>query len=526
MLGSQEESMRTIFCLFDSLNRTALGCYGGSDIPTPNFDRFSARSVTYDNHFVGSLPCMPARRDLHTGRLSFMHRSWGPLEPFDNSYPELLKKSGVYSHLVTDHLHYFEDGGATYHTRFSSYDFLRGQENDPWKAMVQAPVARIREKFAEKHYDPSGGGRVNDPERNRLLHTINKEWMDDESEMPGPRCFTSAFEFLNTNRLEDDWLLHLECFDPHEPFDAPTRFKDRFPTGWNGNILNWPRYEKVTDSEDEIAEIRANYAALVAMCDEYFGQLLDYLDKHSMWDDTAVVLTTDHGLLLSEHDWWGKNLQPYYREISHIPLIVHDPRRENAAGSRVSAITRTYDLMPSILDLHGVSPPLEVQGISVLNHIGRATVPKENYALFGMFGGPIGITDGEYDYYLYPTDIHAPGLHEYTLMPMHIRSLMAPQELATAKLVEPFEFTKGAPMLRIDALTDARRIPCVDGKKFQDLGRRLFHTKVDPLQEKPINDPATRKRLFKAMIRILSEHECPSEFYAWFGIDTAVIDED
>jgi arylsulfatase A-like enzyme len=56
---------------------------------------------------------MPARRDLHTGRLNFMHRSWGPLEPFDNSLPELLKKQGVYTHLVSDHLHYFEDGGAT-----------------------------------------------------------------------------------------------------------------------------------------------------------------------------------------------------------------------------------------------------------------------------------------------------------------------------------------------------------------------------------------------------------------------------
>ncbi len=52
--------MRTIFCLFDSLNRTALGCYGGTDIPTPNFDRFAQRAITYDNHFVGSLPCIPA----------------------------------------------------------------------------------------------------------------------------------------------------------------------------------------------------------------------------------------------------------------------------------------------------------------------------------------------------------------------------------------------------------------------------------------------------------------------------------
>ena len=72
--------MRTIFVLFDSLNRSALGCYGGL-IDTPNFDRLAAKSTIFDNHYIGSMPCMPARRDMHTGRLNFLHRSWGPLEP-------------------------------------------------------------------------------------------------------------------------------------------------------------------------------------------------------------------------------------------------------------------------------------------------------------------------------------------------------------------------------------------------------------------------------------------------------------
>ena len=87
--------MKTIFVLFDSLNRKSLGCYGGTAVKTPHFDRLAARAVCFDNHYVGSLPCMPARRDMHTGRLSFLHRSWGPLEPFDNSFAEILHKSGV-----------------------------------------------------------------------------------------------------------------------------------------------------------------------------------------------------------------------------------------------------------------------------------------------------------------------------------------------------------------------------------------------------------------------------------------------
>ncbi|MCC2688338.1 MAG: type phosphodiesterase / nucleotide pyrophosphatase family protein, partial [Rhizobiaceae bacterium] len=70
--------MKAVFVLFDSLNRHMLGCYGGKRISTPNFDRLSRQSVTFDRHYVGSLPCMPARRDMLTGRLTFLHRSWGP----------------------------------------------------------------------------------------------------------------------------------------------------------------------------------------------------------------------------------------------------------------------------------------------------------------------------------------------------------------------------------------------------------------------------------------------------------------
>ncbi|MEK9961264.1 MAG: sulfatase-like hydrolase/transferase, partial [Rhodobiaceae bacterium] len=113
--------MKTLFLLFDSLNRSALGAWGGT-IPTPNFDRLAARSTVFDSHYAGSLPCMPARRDMQTGRLNFLHRSWGPLEPFDDSFAAQLKTGGTYCHLVSDHYHYFEDGGATYHTRYASWD--------------------------------------------------------------------------------------------------------------------------------------------------------------------------------------------------------------------------------------------------------------------------------------------------------------------------------------------------------------------------------------------------------------------
>lgn len=101
--------------MYDSLDRSFLSPYGCDRTHTPIFERLSERATRFDNFYVGSMPCMPARRELHTGHYTFLHRGWDPLEPFDDSIPELLKKSGVYTHLFTDHYHYWQDGGATYH---------------------------------------------------------------------------------------------------------------------------------------------------------------------------------------------------------------------------------------------------------------------------------------------------------------------------------------------------------------------------------------------------------------------------
>ena len=253
--------MKTVFVLFDSLNRLALGTYGGTAVATPNFDRFARKSVTFDKHYVGSLPCMPARRDMHTGRLNFTHRNWGPLEPFDESFARILSKNSNYTHLISDHLHYFENGGWGYANAFDSWDFVRGQEYDALKVMVRPPVERYRERFDERHYPlhtlpekgPITRGNTEKAAFKRLRGAISQEVLSEEDDFPTARCFAKAFEFLDTNRGEDAWFLQLECFDPHEPFVVPERFQAAYDTGRNGKILNWPMYERNTNSPEEIA---------------------------------------------------------------------------------------------------------------------------------------------------------------------------------------------------------------------------------------------------------------------------------
>ncbi|WP_413711822.1 sulfatase [Rhizobium sp. Rhizsp82] len=495
--------MKTVFVLFDSLNRHMLGAYGGTRIPTPNFDRLAARSKVYDKHYVGSLPCMPARRDLLTGRLTFLHRSWGPLEPFDNAFPELLKTKGVHSHLITDHYHYWEDGGATYHNRYSTFEFVRGQESDPWKAMVQPHWERLREKY---HAAQTEGGPVS----KYGPHIVNREFIKEEKDFPSVQCFAHGLEFLDANRNADDWLLQIETFDPHEPFFAPERFKEPFKTGWNGPIRDWPRYGRVDELPEEAEELRANYYAIVSLCDFLLGQLLDYFDEHDLWKDTALVVTTDHGFLLGEHDFWAKNRMNMYEEIVHIPLFVHDPR--NPGRGRVGRLTQSVDVGPTFLDLYGVNSPEETEGYSLLSDRNREAV------LFGYFGGAVNVTDGRYTYHRFPENLEEQEIFQYTLMPNHIGQRFTPEELAGSTLAPPFKWTKQVPLLKVPVTNRSPMYSNYGPGALLEKDTRLYDLQRDPAQAAPISDPEVERWMVQLLKSLMTANDAPPEAFERLAI--------
>ncbi len=497
--------MKLIFVLFDSLNRGSLECYGGKAVPTPNFLRLAARAVTFDNHYVGSLPCMPARRDMHTGRLSFLHRAWGPLEPFDNSFAEVLHRAGIYSHLVSDHYHYWEDGGATYHNRYDTYEFIRGQERDPWKAMVEPPWQRFREMYH--------GLQFSEQRRHKFAqYIINRQFIREYGDFPSVRCFDAGLDFLQQNLGADNWLLHVETFDPHEPFHAPKDFRDAFPTSYRGPILDWPPYARVNEAPEECAELRANYCATVALCDHELGRLLDTMDEQDLWEDTALIVTTDHGFLLGEHDWWAKLIMPCYNEVAHIPLLIYHPAFRHQGGTRRSALTQTIDISATLLDAFGQPAPAENQGFSLLPVLAHDR-PVRSAALYGVFGSAVNITDGRYTYFRYPQDMLRHDLFQYTLMPMHMKEFFSVGELADATLVPPLPFSKGVPLLRVPS-TPKSPVYFGHGPGGQkDTRTVLFDLARDPRQLAPVDDPAVEARLLGQMSSLMLATDAPAESF-------------
>src|SRR5699024_11007995 len=138
---------------------------------------------------------------------------------------------------------------------------------------------------------------------------VNRSYMPTEAEHSQTRTVDNGLHFLHRNAGTDDWLLQIECFDPHEPFFAHQHYRDLFADpdlpaeessdlGGANRPDDWPRYGRVTESDGVVQRTRNRYAALLAMCDHSLGRVLDAMDELDLWNDTMLVVNTDHGFLL------------------------------------------------------------------------------------------------------------------------------------------------------------------------------------------------------------------------------------
>ena len=391
--------MKTILVLSDSLNRHYLPTYGNEWVIAPNITRFAEQSVVFDNHWIGSAPCMPARRDMLTGRLNFLEREWGGLEPYDIPFPHLLRdEGGVYCHMETDHYHYFHGGGENYHLPFNSWAFYRGQEWDPYISKITPPV------------EPEHLGKWKDQ------YVLNQTTYKTAADFPTQRTFQGAIDWLKNNEGEDDYFLWLEVFDPHEPFDCPQKYLDMYDDDWNGPLYNWSGYEKVSEDSEATRHLRKQYAATLTMMDEWFGKLLDELERQNAYEDTLIILTTDHGHLLGEHGLNGKDNWHCWNEVAHIPLIVHLPGSAHA-GERRNQLTQNIDIAPTVCEYHGVEVSHDTHGKSWMSIMKKNTSSEREAVLYGWFGQTVNVTDGINTYFRAPASADNSPLYRYFLTP-------------------------------------------------------------------------------------------------------------
>lgn len=386
---------KAVVVLLDSLNRHMLGAYGGHEFETPNLDRLAARGLRFTNHYTGSLPCMPARHDILVGALDFLWRPWGSIELWERPITYQLRRKNIPTQLFTDHPHLFETGGENYHTDFFAWDYLRGHEGDPWKT---------RE-------DPSWIGAPALPARKRTNghphgYDLSRSHFRAELDFPGPKTMAAAADWLSANgTAHDSFLMFVDEFDPHEPFDTPAPWANRYDPDWDDELIIWPPYatkavESGAISAREARHVRANYGAKLSMIDHWFGKILDAMDEQALWDDTLFILCTDHGHYLGEKDIFGKPKVMQYETLGHTPLMVSYP---GVAAGEVNALSTNVDIHATLVDLFDAEPPHITHGKSLLPVITGESNHVRDWAIGGIFGNWVQIQDGTNKYARAPT---------------------------------------------------------------------------------------------------------------------------
>lgn len=483
--------MRAVMMMFDTLCRNMLPPYGNQQIIAPNFARLAEKTVVFDRSYVGSLPCMPARREIHTGRYNFLHRAWGPLEPFDESMPNLLHRNGIHTHLASDHYHYWESGGSTYHTQYTTWEAFRGQEGDQYCGDMHIPPGETIGR--------NSGWMI---EQDR----VNRKYVVNAEDYSLVQTMDAGLRFIDQNHDMDRWFLQIEAFDPHEPFVCPEEYKDLYPDDYDGPEFEWPKYGSTAGySEAEKRRLRKNYMALLSFCDKQLGRLLDYFDQYNLWKDTMLIVNTDHGYLLGEHEFFGKSIMPLYAEISNTPLFIYDPRCKKQ-GERRNALVQTMDLAPTLLEYFGIDIPQTMMG-KVLKETIQQDTPVRQTCIFGCHREYLCVTDGKYVYMRAPRDAR---MEDYTLMPSTMRDLMSSEELQGWEQHPGFSFTKGMSVMKIKRMSDSGNVGKAD---------LLFDVENDPTQSHPMHDQAIENRLIDAMLEWMEQAEAPAYLYEVLELD-------
>lgn len=489
--------MKAILILMDSLNRNYLNVYNENTwVKSPNICEFAKESIVFDKHFIASAPCMPARRDLMTGRPNFLERCWGPVEAFDITMQQCLRQKGVFTHIVTDHCHYMDRGGENYLQEYNTWDYIRGQEYDGW-------VSRVTPPAMVPHY-----GTV------FPQYELNKTRFIKETDFPTPKTFQSACKWVDDNKNEDNFFLQVEVFDPHEPFDAAQPYLDMYPDAYHGPYFNCSTYEKVTEPAEAIVHLQKRYAACISMADYWFGIFIKKLKEVGWYDDTLIILTTDHGHLLGEHGFTGKNFMHGYNQLVNIPLLIHIPEKTNNFTTHSQALTQTIDLPVTLLDYFNCIVPQSMRGESLMPLLLKNKPTKRDAVIFGWFGSAVNIYDGRYSYFRAAQNEDNKPLFNYCSTPTTLLRFLGQKDHEQIDMGRFLSYTE-FPVYKIPA-----PFPIGHFKSMKYVKDSLiFDCDIDYLQEYPIYNKELEDELCKKLVRKMLEVDSPREQYSRLGLE-------
>ena len=343
-----------LFVFADQLRASATGYGGDLNVRTPHLDRLAAQSMNFRNAVSVAPVCTPYRAALLTGRFPtstgmFLNDAYLP--EAEVTLAEVLKAAGYATGYIGKwHL----DG----HQRAGYIPPERRQGFEYWKA------AECDHNYNHSHYYTG-----NSPEK------LFWEGYDAFAQTKDVQ------QYLRSRAKEGKpFCLVVSYGTPHFPHgSAPAEFKAKYPP-------DKIRFQPNVPPEQQTAKVRAEaqgyYAHLEAL-DQCIGDLVRTLDETGLRENTIFVFTSDHGEMMGSHGVRPYTKQVAYAEAANVPFLLRFPRAHGATGRSVATPLTTPDIMPTLLQLAGVSAPPTCEGRNLSALVtGTARELPEHAALY------------------------------------------------------------------------------------------------------------------------------------------------
>ena len=391
--------MNLLVIIADSLRPEYLGCYGNEWVATPNLDRVAAEGVRFERYFAASFPTRPMRKDFHSGRFTFPYTAWsGNWERGEIVVTEILHEAGYATALIGD-----TPSNEGFERGFDHFGVIRGQGHElaPDGALARPlPAAERKLRTPREHLE-------------RILRN-EATWHGEEDRYVAQSMRAAARWLEGQHASRKPFFLLVDTFDPHEPWNPPRYYIDRYDADYRGDELFEPAYEPADyATEAEVQHMRCLYAAEVSLVDRWIGHLLTTLSAVGADEDTAVVITSDHGFYHGEHGLIGKvqldregricRRWPLYATIAQAPLLMRLPGGPQGKVRR--AFCQPPDLAPTLLELTGAPVPPTMQGASLLpvltgtrRKVRDAAITSHTYVQDDAVRCPTSFRDDEYLY--------------------------------------------------------------------------------------------------------------------------------
>lgn len=355
-----------ILVITDTFRFDNLFDYAERPINTPMLDSFiGERATSVENFFAGSFPTIPHRTDVARGVLGWPHYGWQPLDQSGpNHIARILGHQGYATQLICDCPHLFNNN---FQAGFTAAFQHRGQEGDKHLLHLNDPISETVPLNKTRQRPLWQGRSLADQHR-----WLNR-YYNVEDQMFSAQTSATAVKWLEENYEAEPFFLWVDFFDPHEPWDAPEYMVRRYDPNYSGDPMIHCNYGLATDySPDELTNLWAHYAAEAELVDRHIGRLLQKIDDLNLWDDTIVIVTSDHGTSIGEHNRTGKSnisdsderYWPIYPEVGHVPFLIAGG--DVARGRKCSILAQPIDILPTLSELAGfkTSTRVPIEGMS------------------------------------------------------------------------------------------------------------------------------------------------------------------